>query len=330
MNISKKQLIYRSAIVSGIVGALIALRVGSAQTSWQQVLPNWLQDLVTISLSIIIEALPFVLLGIGVAVLIRVWLPSGVIFKYLPHRPLLRRACVSLYGMFLPVCECGNVPVARTLLSKGLDKSDSLVFLLSAPILNPITILTTQQAFVNDPAIVVARVIGGFIIANTIGWIFARHSDKQLLRSEFIAYCHTEHNHTTNKCMASLLFVKQEVIAMMPALLFGAFCAGIIQTVVPRDILLGLGSDPVLSVVAMVVLAFVVSICSNVDSFFALAFRNTFTTGSLVSFLTFGPMIDVKMLSLMRTTYRPIVLWQISLCVALMSVTLGLVVNYVF
>ena len=314
----------------GLVGFFAVVRVVSAQLLRQKLSPNWLQDLVTISISIVIEALPFVLLGIGIAVLIRVWLPTDVIFAHLPRQPILRRACISLCGVFLPVCECGNIPVARILLAKGLTPSDSLVFLLAAPILNPITILTTQQAFANDPTIVVARVVGGFVIANMIGWMYASHSEKQLLRTEFIAECHRDHTHTVNKYTTSLSFVKQEITTMIPALLFGAVCAGVIQTVVPRSILLSLGSGPVWSVVAMVVLAFVVSICSNVDAFFALAFRNTFMAGSLASFLIFGPMIDIKMLSLMRTTYRATILWQISVCVALMSIVLGLVVNYAF
>ena len=76
-------------------------------------------------------------------------------------------------------------------------------------------------------------------------------------------------------------------------------------------------------------LAFVISICSNVDAFFALAFRDTFTAGSLVSFLVFGPMIDIKLLSLMRTTYQPKVLMQVSLLVLLMAAAIGLGVNYV-
>jgi hypothetical protein len=80
----------------------------------------------------------------------------------------------------------------------------------------------------------------------------------------------------------------------------------------------------------MMALAFIVSICSNVDAFFALAFSNTFTVGSLVSFLTFGPIIDIKMFSLMLTTYKAKVLWQIALLVALMAAAIGLVVNYAF
>jgi hypothetical protein len=102
-----------------------------------------------------------------------------------------------------------------------------------------------------------------------------------------------------------------------------------VQVAVPREILLTLGSNPAWSIAAMLVLAFVISICSNVDAFFALAFKDTFTAGSLVSFLVFGPMIDIKLLSLMRTTYQPKVLMQVSLLVLLMAAAIGLGVNYV-
>lgn len=117
---------------------------------------------------------------------------------------------------------------------------------------------------------------------------------------------------------------------MLPALLIGAGVAALVQVAVPREVLVALGSDPAWSIIAMLALAFIVSICSNVDAFFALAFKDTFTAGSLVSFLTFGPMIDIKLLSMMRTTYRSRVLAQVSLLVLLLSAAIGLGVNYAF
>jgi uncharacterized membrane protein YraQ (UPF0718 family) len=99
---------------------------------------------------------------------------------------------------------------------------------------------------------------------------------------------------------------------------------------VPRSVLMSIGGAPVLSILVMMLVAFIVAICSNVDAFFALAFSSTFSAGSLVAFLVFGPMIDIKMLSMMRTTYTTRTLVQVSILVALMSVLLGLVVNYAF
>lgn len=314
--------------MAGVLVGLAALRLISAQTG-QWSLPDRLQDWITLSLSVMIEALPFVMLGICIAIIVQVWLPAERLLTYLPQQPLLRRACLSLFGIALPVCECGNVPLARSLLAKGLTPSESLVFLLAAPILNPVTIITTQQAFAGDMTILWARVLGGFAIANLVGWVYARRPAEELLTNTFVASCQADHVQQSKR-MASLAIFRREVQAMLPALVVGAGLAGLVQVLVSREVLVSLGSQPVWSVIAMVALAFIVSICSNVDAFFALAFRQTFMTGALVSFLTFGPMIDIKMLSLLRTTYRPSVLLQVSVLVGLASIALGLVVNYAF
>lgn len=292
-------------------------------------LPKQVQDFITLSLGVIIEALPFVILGLFFSIIVRLWLPHDWLLKYLPKQPFLRRALISLLGVFMPVCECGNVPLARGLLAKGLTPAESLTFLLAAPILNPVTIITTQQAFSDDNTVLIARILGGFLIANIIGWIYSSTRQDAMLRPEFIAIC-KEKKDNSNRLVEALNFFKHETRSMMPALVIGAMVAGFIQVVVPRETILLLGNSPAWSVLVMAVLAFVVSICSSVDAFFALAFRGSFTSGSLVSFLTFGPMIDVKMLSLMRTTYRRNILLQVSVLVFLMSMLIGLVVNYVF
>lgn len=292
-------------------------------------LPKQVQDFITLSLGVIIEALPFVMLGVFFSIAVRLWLPHDWLIKYLPKQPFLRRALISLFGVFMPVCECGNVPLARGLLAKGLTPAESLTFLLAAPILNPVTIITTQQAFSDDNTVLIARILGGFLIANLIGWIYSSTRQDAMLRPEFIAIC-KEKKDNSNRLVEALNFFKHETRSMMPALVIGAMVAGFIQVVVPRETILLLGNSPAWSVLVMAVLAFVVSICSSVDAFFALAFRGSFTSGSLVSFLTFGPMIDVKMLSLMRTTYRRNILVQLSVLVFLMSALIGLVVNYVF
>ncbi|MDO4780936.1 MAG: permease [Candidatus Saccharibacteria bacterium] len=289
-----------------------------------------LQDFLTLMYSVIIEALPFVVLGVVIAVVVRLWLPPEFLLRRLPKQPLLRRATLSVLGVLLPVCECGNVPLARGLLARGLTPAEALTFLLAAPILNPVTIITTQQAFKDDSVVVWARIIGGFLIANVIGWLCTRLSKQQMLRADFIAACHESKSQQsrTGLWRAADVF-RQEMTVMLPALVIGAIAAAAVQVLVPREVLLVLGDHPVWSVLAMTTLAFAVSICSSVDAFFALAFRHTFTPGSLVSFLTLGPMIDIKMLSLLRTTFRSRVLIEVSVLVALMAILLGLVVNYV-
>ncbi len=327
----KSSMLLRLFVGIWLVLLLLQVRAVSSHMTWLQI-PNRAQDFLTLSSSVIIESLPFVILGILLSILVQVWLPDTFIVRHLPKQPLLRRACISLLGVFLPVCECGNVPLARGLIVQGFTVPESLTFLLAAPIINPITIITTHQAFGGDNAILVARLVGGFLIANIIGWLFSKHRNpEEMLTPKFAASCKVpdKHDHTKKTDKSLGIFIR-ETSNMLPALFIGAAVAGLVQVIVPRDVLLTLGSNPVWSILAMMLLAFIVSICSNVDAFFALAFSSTFTAGSIVSFLVFGPVIDIKMLSLMRTTYKAKVLLQITLIVALISAVIGLVVNYAF
>jgi uncharacterized protein len=316
----------------GVVGiiVLLALRITTAETGPSN-LPNAGQDLITLATSVIIESLPFIVLGISLSILVQVWIPESWLLRILPRNPWGRRAVISLFGMFLPVCECGNVPLARGLVRRGFTVPESMVFLLAAPILNPVTILTTHAAFGFDDGILVARLLGGFVIANLLGWLYSLHPEPEsLLTARFAESCRVgdTHQHATRGEQTVDLFVRESSI-LMPALVIGSLVAGGIQVIVPRDVLVALGSDPLWSVLAMMALAFVISVCSNVDAFFILPFASTFLPGSIVAFLVFGPIIDIKMLALMRTTYTTRTLLRITLVVGLVSAGLGLVVNYV-
>ncbi len=313
------------------IGAVFAVRALTPALGPRS-LPNQLQDLLTLSISVIIESLPFVLLGILLSIVVQVWIPDRWIMRVLPQNPFLRRAVISFLGIFLPVCECGNVPLARGLIVKGFTVSESMTFLLAAPIVNPITITTTGQAFGFDSWIFAARLVGGFLIANMIGWLFSRHPDQDsLLTDRFAAECRMPdpHDHDQTRWQKSVVLFTRESSVIMPALFIGSLVAGLVQVAVPRSVLLGLGSNPLWSILAMMVLGFVISVCSNVDSFFILPFASTFMPGSISVFLLFGPIIDIKMLTLMRTTFTARVLVQLTVVVALLSALIGLVVNYV-
>ncbi|GAA1058126.1 hypothetical protein GCM10017608_05290 [Agromyces luteolus] len=291
-------------------------------------LSDAVQDFVTLSASVVIESLPFVFLGIVLSIAVQLWLPPDFLMRRLPANGFLRRAVISLLGILLPVCECGNVPLARGLLQRGLTVGESMTFLLAAPILNPVTIITTYQAFGWQDGILVWRIVGGFVIANLVGWVFSRHPDPtSLLTPAFQAACAREHADASATPRRGARMFVEETSAMLPALFVGSAIAGFIQVAVSRDILITLGQNPVLSVFALMLLAFVVALCSNVDAFFVLAFGSTFMPGAIVAFLVFGPMVDVKMLALMRTTFTTRTLVQLTAIVALASAALGLAVN---
>jgi len=174
--------------------AVVAEASGSA-------LPAELQDFVTLTLSIVVEAIPFVILGALVSAAIRLYVPTEFIFGFLPKRPWFRRIWISCLGMFMPVCECGNVPVARGLVVRGLSIPDSMTFLLAAPIVNPVTLLATSQAFRLDLSMVWIRLAGALFIANLVGGLVSLHKDPMALVSKgfYQTLCeldeHDEHHH---------------------------------------------------------------------------------------------------------------------------------------
>jgi len=314
------------------LGVLLAAIVVRALTFGAPTpLPSALSDGITLAASVVIESLPFVFLGVVISIAVQLWVPTRVMDAVVPRRGIPRRAVLSLLGVVLPVCECGNVPLARGLMMRGFSVADSVTFLLAAPILNPITLVTTYQAFGWSDGILVSRLVGGFVIANLVGWLVSLHPDPQrLLTPAWAAACATSPDERARPSLrrAASMF-RDEVSAMLPALFFGAGIAGLIQVAVSREALIGIGGHPVLGVLALIALAFVVAICSNVDAFFALSLASSFSPGALVAFLVFGPMIDVKMLAMLSTTFRARALAAITALVALSTVALALGVNLV-
>jgi uncharacterized membrane protein YraQ (UPF0718 family) len=76
------------------------------------------------------------------------------------------------------------------------------------------------------------------------------------------------------------------------------------QTLVPQAVLSEIGRGPLSSALAMQGLAYVLSVCSTVDAFLALSFVNVFPAGSLLAFLVFGAMVDLKSTSMFLGVFR--------------------------
>lgn len=318
----------RTGLVVGAVALLVLFAVVLFVPGIMPAIPSRAQDGLTLAISVLIESLPFVALGVVLSIVVQVWIPPGAIERWMPRRAWARRMVLSLLGMVVPVCECGNVPFARGLLMRGFTVSETLTFLVAAPIVNPIVIITTHQAFGFSDGILVARLLGGYAIANLIGWLYSRHPDPDgLLTDRFRETCELIVDEPGGRWRRSLAQFIVELRAVMPALVIGSALAGAVQVLVPRDALLAIGSNPVFSIVAMVALAMIVSICSNVDAFFALSFASTFTPGSIAAFLIVGPLVDVKMLALLRTTFTARVLVGMVVTVLLAAFAIAVGVN---
>jgi uncharacterized protein len=290
------------------------------------------QDAVTIFLGVIIEATPFLLLGVLTSQALALLTRGERLTAWVPRGRLASLATLAGLGALFPVCECGNIPVARRLIRRGIPAAAAMVFLLSAPALNPVVALSTYAAFRDQPSIVVYRLVLTFAVAVSVGLLLSLHPrPSEFLRRPAGPVQGDTQSHDPSRLARSRRFAAgalDEFVEMGAVLVIGAALAAVIQMTVPRSTLLGIGQGPVISVAVMMTLAVVLSICSTVDAFVALAYAGTFTDGSLVAFLVFGPMIDVKSLLLMLTVFRGWLVGLVALIVAEAVFALGLALNY--
>jgi uncharacterized membrane protein YraQ (UPF0718 family) len=240
--------------------------------------------------------------------------------------------------MIFPVCECGVVPVVRRLYQKGLPISAGIAFLLGAPVLNPVVIASTYAAG-GFSTIFWSRLGFTFLVAVAIGLVFsAQPSLLRVLRPgtlapimggsiDIIPSSTIKVENISERLQHSVSIAADEFFEMWRYLVVGSLIATTLQTMVPQQFLMSIGASPVTSVVALSLLAFVLSVCSTVDAFLALSFINTFTTGSIIAFLVFGPMVDIKSTLMFMGVFRRRVVLYLVLLPFLAAAVIGLAIN---
>ena len=260
-----------------------------------------LSNFAAVFLAIFIEAVPFLLLGTLASGIVEEFITREDISHWIPRNPLGGAVVGALLGLFLPVCECGVVPFARRLMAKGLPLSSGVAVLLAAPVINPIVIASTLSAFGAGP-IFWGRLGFSFGVAVAVGVIFSRLPVEVALLPEVVLASNLSPVQSASRSTPRLperirrvmTTTADEMFEIGRYLVIGSVLAALVQTFVPQSILLALGKGPVLSVLALLILAVLLSICSTVDAFIALAFASTFSPGAVLAFLVFGPMVDIK------------------------------------
>jgi len=318
------------------VGLFIAIAVGYAVINRGQDLSATLSVFATRFLGIFIEAVPFLLLGTVVSGLIEVFVRSDDIARFLPRNRALATVGGVFMGMVFPVCECGVVPVTRRLFTKGLPMSVGVAFLLAAPFMNPIVFASTYIAFGFGP-VFIGRFVITALVAVSVGLIFAMSAKPEevllpqsMLHDDSFGHIPPPRKTIRHGLMETFYIAGDEFFEMGRYLIIGCLMAAGMQTLVPNDILLALGEGPLLSVVIMQAFAFILSVCSTVDAFLALAFTGTFTTGSILAFLSFGPMVDIKSTMMFLGVFKRRTVAYLILLPFLMNLFAGVFVNWLF
>lgn len=266
----------------------------------------------TIFISILIEALPFVLLGVIIAGIIQMFVSEDMVARIMPKNPILAVLFASFLGALFPACECGIVPIVKRLVQKGVPIYAGIAFMLTGPIINPVVLFSTYIAFGSDWKMAFYRALGAAIVSIIVGLLIAYFYKGNPLLEPAHVHQHISHKLSfRKKIWQTLEHAVEEFFSMGKYLILGSLIAAGVQTFVQTSTLVSIGQGQASSSLVMMALAFILSLCSEADAFIASSFRTTFSTGSIVAFLVFGPMLDIKNLLMMLGTFRKSLVFMI-------------------
>lgn len=270
-------------------------------------LPSSLLQLLAIFLSIMIEALPFVLLGAVLSGTIEVFVTPDRVQAWLPRQKVPRILFGTVIGFILPSCECGIVPIVSRLLEKKVPSYTAIPFMATAPVINPVVIFATYSAFGNSWRMVILRVLGAGLVATSLGLLLGFVWTDQIALAAPSQHRHHHHEQQglPQKIVLALTHAIDDFFEVGPYLVFGALFASTMQIYVPTRWLSGLSQTPFWAILILMAVAFIMSLCSEADAFIGASLLSSFGLAPVMAFLLFGPIIDIKNLLLMTRAFKP-------------------------
>lgn len=283
--------------------------------------PTPLRDICFAFLSILLEGAPYILLGALFSGFIDAFLPANLIDRLLPKRSFPAILVCGLLGIVLPVCECAIVPVIRRLVQKGLPLGCAMTYMLAAPIVNPIVALSTWTAFRGrSPELMMnSRLLLGFLIAVLAGVIISKLPAAVILRRRVLegiqpsaagpAPAAAPARPRGEGLLRALYTTQRDFIDTAVYFVIGVAIASIFKTQVfyrpaLQESVTALASNLWLASPVLMIMAFILSLCSTTDAFIVAA-DNLFPPVAKLSFLVYGPMMDMKLVFLYSTIMKP-------------------------
>ena len=294
-------------------------------------MPQSAQIFFSTIVAVFLEATPFLLLGAMLSSVFEIYIPQDLLEKHLPKSYFLGVIFGLFAGMLVPTCECGVVFIARRLLKKNVPSHVAMTYLFSAPVINPLVLAATYVAFRGNLGMVLARVFVVAVCACVMGVVVGKYKPDFLLRKDGDSDDHGHQGHKSVGCpdpfscaapdrphthgcssepgrkqsraLALLLHTAEEFLDMGKYLVLGAVAVAIFKLFMLAELVLPFQSNAYMAVGGLMLLAILLSICSEADAFVAASFT-TFPAAAQLSFMALGPMVDLNLIFMYGSVFR--------------------------
>ncbi|KJY35970.1 membrane protein [Streptomyces sp. NRRL S-495] len=280
----------------------------------------------TLLVAITVQGVPFLLLGTVVSAAIGAFVPARVFARLLPKRPALAVPVASAAGVVLPGCECASVPVAGSLMKRGVAPAAALAFLLSAPAVNPIVLVSTAIAFPGKPEMALARLVASLATSALMGWLWVAFGRPEWLR---LPKGPDEHaNAERNPLEEFRRGLQHDFLHAGGFLVVGGAAAATFNVLVPPSVLQAFTDQPWLGVPLLAFLAVVLAVCSEADAFVAASLTG-FSPTARLAFMVVGPMVDLKLIALQSGAFGRRFAWRFSTATFVVAVLSSIAIGVV-
>ena len=301
-----------------------------------------MRDIAIYFTTIMLEAIPFLLLGALISAIIEEFVSEERISKMIPKNRVLGSLVGIFLGLFIPACDCAVIPIAMRLKKKKVPTNVIVSFMLASPIISPVVLLSTFFAFgetekmllfgLEMPKLFVYRTIFGILVALVVGIVLdivckdlVLKEEGSVVNHEYHCHHHHEHEHihtchhhhegcscsTHEKETGPIGRVKNiinimygDFMGIISYMAVGAILAATMQILLPISNIGGIVQNKYISTFIMMLLAFALSLCSTSDAFIARTFMNSLSKNSILAFILLGPMIDIKNTILLNKSFN--------------------------
>ncbi len=251
------------------------------------------------------EMSPYLLFGFLIAGILNIAIPPKKIYKHLSGRSFWSNVKASLFGIPLPLCSCGVIPVAAYLRKEGAGKGATISFLSSTPTTGVDSILATYSLL--GPVYAIIRPVAAFfagIFGGTLTNIIDKSVDDNNVQNEGFS-CNlckeTEpHSHKFHEKVKAVLrygfFDLIEDVAKW--ILIGIVIGSIISFLVPDNFVEHYFGNPLFAYPIMLIISIPMYVCATGSIPIAASLiLKGMTPGAGLIFLIAGPATNAATIS---------------------------------
>lgn len=259
---------------------------------------NLLERMLNETVRLFVEISPYLIMGFFFAGLLHVLMGEEYIKKHFSGGGLLASVKAALFGVPLPVCSCGVIPLAESLRREGASKSATMSFLVSTPSSGVDSIFATYALM--GPVFAVFRPIASFVSGVLVGVVTHFQERKETPPVVSHAAGEVKDKPKRKKSVKEVFVYGFTVIPSEIAkwLILGVVVGGAISALVPADFGSRYLGGPLLSYVVILLISIPIYVCATGSIPIAASLiAKGVLPGAALAFLIAGPATNTVTIS---------------------------------